>query len=165
MYLITKYYNTKKVTVKQLLELEDAKDEFTEDQLIDLIQDIILYININVWDINIYYFIEIYMFDILEHFKKIMINQKLLEEFQYYTLYFSTKIIQNINTLYISDSIQALGIVLFSFNFSKYTSGENNYNLENYLNKWTEKITKLINNYDINGFKNVINWLQIYVSK
>ena len=121
--------------------------------------------NINVGDINIYYFIEIYMFDILEHFIKIIINQKLLEEFQYYTLYFSTKIIQNINTLYISDSIQALGIVLFSFNFSKYTSGENNYNLENYLNKWTEKITKLINNYDINGFKNVINWLQIYVSK
>ena len=75
--------------------------------------------------------IEIYMFDILEHFKKIIINQKLLEEFQYYTLYFSTKIIQDINMLYIPDSIQALGIVFFSFNFSKYTSGETDDNLDN----------------------------------
>lgn len=165
LHLTTKYYNTKKITLEQLLEFENVKEEFTYNQLNNLIQDIILYINVNVGDINIYYFIKIYMFDILEHFKILTKNQKFLEEFQYYTYYFSTKIIQDINTLNISDNIQAIGIVLFSFNLSKYTSGETNDNLDNYLNKWTEKVSKLINNYDINGLKKIINWLQIYVSR
>ena len=165
LYLIIKFYNTKKVTIEQLLQFEDAKDEYTYDQINDLIQDIILYIDVNFGDINIYYFIEIYMIVILENFAKMTTNQEFLEQFQYYTLYFSTKIIQDINMLYIPDSIQALGIVFFSFNFSKYTSGETDDNLDNYFNKWTEKVRKLINNYDINGFKNIINWLKIHVSK
>ena len=165
LHLTTKYFNTKKVTVEQLLEFENAKDEFTYNQLIDLIQDIILYTDVNMGEINIYYFIEIYIFDILEHFKKITKNQKFLEDFQYYTLYFSTKIIQDIDTLNISDSIQALGIILFSFKFSKYTSRESDDNLDNYLNQWTENVTKLINNYDINGLEIIVNWLQIYVSR
>ena len=165
LHLTTKYYNTKKVSIEQLLEFENAKDEFTYKQLNDLIQDIILYIDANIGDINIYYFIEIYMFDILEHFKKLTKNQKFLEEFQYYSFYFSTKIIQDIDTLNISDNVQALGIILFSFKFSQYTSGESDDNLDNYLNQWTENITNIINNYDINGLKKVFNWLQIYVSR
>lgn len=165
LQFITKYYNTKKITVEQLLEFENAKDEFTENELIDLLQDIIIYIDANVHDINIYYFIKIYMFDILEHFKKITKNQKLVEEFQYFTIYFSTKIIQDLDILNISDSIQALGTVLFSFNFSKYTSGETDENLDNYINKWTEKVSKLVNNYNINEIKIIFNWLQIYVSR
>ena len=39
---------------------------------------------------------------------------------------------KDIDTLNIADNVQALGIILFSFKFSQYTSGESDDNLDNY---------------------------------
>ena len=63
------------------------------------------------------------------------------------------------------DNIQALGIVIFSFKLSKYICAETDVNLDNYLKTWTENISNITNNYDINGLSNIIQWLNIYVSK
>lgn len=164
-FLTSQYYNAKLITIEQLLQFENAKDEVTYDQLIKLVNDIISYIDLNICDINIYYFVEKYMFDILEHLKQLTHNQKFLEDFKNYTIHFSTRIVQNLDTLNILDNIQALGVVIFSFKFSIFTSKETDENLDIYINDWTKKISKLINNYDINGLQNIINWLQLYVSR
>ena len=164
-YITSKYYNKKIITVEHLLKFENAKDEFTYDNIIDLIDDIIIYTDINICNINIYYYIKIYMFDILMHLKGLTQNQKFLEDFENYTTYFSTRIIQDINIINIMDNIQALGIVIFSFKLSKYICAETDVNLDNYLKTWTENISNITNNYDINGLSNIIQWLNIYVSK
>lgn len=162
-YLSSKYYCSNIFTIDQLLQFENAKEEVTYDELNDLINDIIIYTDLNICHINIYYFIEILMFDILENLKKITKNKKFLDNFENFTIHFSTRIIQNIELLNIMDNIQALGIIIFSFNFSKIVSEEKNEDLDNYLKCWKEKIVPEINNYDKIAFQNVFNWLNNYI--
>lgn len=162
-YLSSKYYNSNIFTIDQLLLFENAKEEVTYDELNNLINNIIKYTDLNICNINIYYFIEIFKFDILENIKTITKNKNFSDNFVNFTIHFSTRIVQNIELLNIKDNIQALGIIIFSFNFSKFVSQETNENLDNYLKCWTEKISSEVKNNDKIALQNIFNWLNAYI--
>ena len=163
-YIVSKYFNTKLITVEQMLQFENAQKEVDYNDLIDLIDEIMIYSDLNIGFVNIYNFIEIYMIDIMRRIKELTNNQKFIETFENYTIYFSTRIVQDIDILPIFESIQALGIILFSFEYSKFSCGENSEKLNSYLIKWRENFKNLAIHYDVNGLQKVINWLNIYIS-
>ena len=97
--------------------------------------------------------------------KTLTINQEFLNNFLKFSFIFSIKIIQNIDLLNISKSIQALGIICVSFDYSKHKSKENNDDLFKYIHRWFENIEKNISNYNRNDLEKVIRWLNSYLNK
>ena len=164
-YIVSKYFNTQMLTVEQMLQFENAKSEVNYNDLISLIDEIMIYSDLNIGFVNIYNYIEIYMFDIMKRIKELTQNERFIETFENYTIFFSTRIVQDIDILPIFESIQALGVILFSFEYSKFSCGENNEKLNSYLIKWRENFKKLSKNYDVNSLQCIINWLNVYVSK
>lgn len=164
-YLVSKYFNiSKNITVDNILEYKNAKEEVNFEDLIELIDNIMIYIDANISNINVYYYIEIYMIDIIKNMEELADCPKFLKNFKNYVLYFGIRIIQDIDLLKISENIQALGIILFSFEYSKFQNEENNGILDRCLCNWKQNIKNVLINYDINGLESVINWLNIYVS-
>jgi hypothetical protein len=164
-YIVAKFFNTKLITINQLLLLENAKYEYTFDEINDLINDIIMYTEANICDINLYIFIEFYLFDIRKRMKQISINDAFIEQFETSAIHFSTRIIQDISVQSVSDSIKALAIILFSFEFTKHSLEESNAQLNDCFKKWRENLTHSLINYDINGVLQVIQWLNSYMAK
>ena len=164
-YLTLKYNNIKSITVVQLLQYNNAKEEANEEDLIKLIDDIMIYTDANIDDINVYNYIEIYMIDILQRMKLLTNNQKFLENFQKYSINFCIKLIKNIDVLNFPESLQALGILIVSFEFSKYISGENNIYLDSYLMHWKEYLENKISDYDESDLQKIVYLLNIYISK
>jgi len=164
-YIVAKFYNTKLVSIDQLLLLENAKNEYTFDEMNDLINDIIMYTEADICDINLYVFIELYLFGIRKRIKQISNDEVFIEQFEKSTINFSMKIVQDISVLPVSDSIKALAITLFSFEFTKHSLDTNNEKLNDCFKKWRENLIHSLKNYDINGVLKVINWLNSYMSK
>ena len=164
-YLTAKFYNTKVITINQLLQFENAKNEVNYDSLNELIDKIMVYTDVKIDEINIFNYIELYMVDILKRMKELTFNQKFLDNFKKYVIYFSARIVQDIDLLDILQSIQALGIIIFSFEYSKFVSEENNEILDKYLRQWKDNLKNSIINYDVNKLEKIINWLNIYTSK
>lgn len=164
-YIVAKFYNTKLITIDQLLLLENAKDEYTFDEMKDLINDIIMYTEANICDINLYLFIEHYLFDIRKRMKQISNDEDFIKQFENSAIHFSTRIIQDISVQPIFDSIQALAITLFSFEFTKHALDKNNAKVNALFKEWRENLTRSLKKYDINGLLNVIQWLNSYMSR
>ena len=190
-YLVSKYYNiTKVLTVDAILEYENAKEEVNYDDLIELIDNIMIYIDANISNINLYYYIEVNMIDI-KNMKELTNYPKFLEIFNKIVVYFGMRILQDLDLLKmhivlirdlhlnflifpylvsildllnISENIQALAIILFSFEFSIFKSEEKSEILDRCLGKWKENIKNILINYKINEFGSIINWLNICVS-
>ena len=164
-YIAAKFFNTKLITIDQLLQLDNAKDEYTFDEMNDLINEIIIYTEANICDINIYFFIEFFLFDIRKRIKQISNDEAFIEQFEGSTINFSIRIIQDISMQSISDRIKALAIIIFSFELTKYSLKKNNAQLNECFEEWKENITKPLINYDINGLLRVIQWLNSYMAK
>lgn len=161
-YLTTKYFsNTKVVKVSQLLEFEDTKEETTYDELIVLMDDIINYTDADICDKNIYYFIESYIFDIYKAIKEYDLtrNQRFLQFFETSVANFSIKIVQDFDLLNISESKQALAIIIFCYDFSKFYTDEKNELMDDYIRKWKANFNSFIKNEDINEIQNILDWL------
>ena len=164
-YIVAKFYNTKLISIDQLLLLENAKYEYSFDEMNDLISDIIMYTQANICDINLYIFIELYLFDIRKRMKQISIDEAFIDKFEVSAIHFTTRIVQDISVQPIYDSIQALAITLFSFEFTKHTLEVNNEQLNACFKEWRERLTHSLINYDINGVVQVIQWLNSYMAK
>ena len=80
-YLTAKFYGTDLLTVNKLLEFPQAKEEFSFNDINKLIYDIYIYIDTDLDFLNIYSFIDVYMFEIrrilkqsgLSYYKDIML--------------------------------------------------------------------------------------------
>ena len=163
-YLSSKYYNTKFSSIEQILQFENMKDEVQIDDLIDLINDIMIYTDAIISNTNLYSYIEVFMIDIIKHMKNLTKNQKFLNYFQYYVCYFSTRLVQDLNQFNILESIKALGIIIFSYDFCKFTFRENDKKLDAYLMEWKENLKYLMKNFDDNHLLYTIKCLNYYVS-
>lgn len=163
-YLTSKYYNIKLICLEDLLLSEDAKDEVNYDDLINLVDDIMIYTDSDICNKNIDSYIEIFMFGILKSLKNMTKNEKFLHHFENYVIFFSCRFVQEIHEFNILESIQVLGIIIFSFEFSKFSYKENNEILDNYLIQWKDNLKDMIKEYDANKLEYVINWLNSYVS-
>ena len=149
---------------EDLLLLEDAKDEVNYDDLINLVDDIMIYTDSDICNKNIDSYIEIFMFGILKSLKNMTKNEKFLHHFENNVIFFSCRFVQEIHEFNILESIQVLGIIIFSFEFSKFSYKENNEILDNYLIQWKDNLKDMIKEYDANKLEYVINWLNSYVS-
>jgi hypothetical protein len=163
-YIAAKFFNTKLITIDQLLQLENAKDEYTFDEMNDLINEIIIYTEANICDINIYFYIEFFLFDIRKRIKQISNDEAFIEEFEKSTIRFSIKIIQDISMQSISDRIKAIDIIIYSFELTKHSRKKNNAQLNDCFEEWKKNITKPLINYDRNGLLKVIEWLNFYMA-
>ena len=164
-YIVAKFFNTKLITIDQLLLLEKAKYEFTFDEMNDLINEIIIYTEANICDINLYIFIEFFLFDIRKRIKQISNDEAFIEQFENSTIHFGIRIIHDISMQTISDSIKALAIIIFSFEFTKHSLEKNNAQLNDCIKEWRKNLTQSLINYDINGLLRVIQWLNSYMAK
>ena len=163
-YIAAKFFNTKLITIDQLLQLDNAKDEYTFDEMNDLINEIIIYTEANICDINIYFFIEFFLFDIRKRIKQISNDEAFIEQFEESTIHFSIKIIEDISMQSISDRIKALAIIIFSFELTKYSLKKINAQLNDCFKEWKENITEPLINYDKNGLLKVIKLLNSYMA-
>ena len=160
-YIIAKYCNTNLLTIDNLLEYENAKKEVTYDDLFNLIRDIIIYTNCNINILNIYSFIEIYLFQIKECMKnnKFENYQKFIESLEKIVSFFGAKISRKIVMLSIEESFQALGLLIFCYQLCKYNfevSSNLDKNVHNILINLKEC---LMNYYGANKLPIIIDWL------
>ena len=151
------YFETKGINIKQLLQYENARYEYTYKDLLNLIEDIIKYTDANICDLNIYLFIQLYLYDIKNSLKEFK-NEKFFKYFEEWAIRYSFMIINdNISMLKIFDSIKAFGIILFTYEESKFIFKLNNQKLDFYFNQWKKKLKELLTNFD--GLKKIFDFL------
>ena len=160
-YITAKYYNTNLLTIDNLLEYENAKKEVTYDDLFNLIRDIIMYTNCNINILNIYSFIEIYLFQIKECLKSTEWEnyQQFMESFEKSISFLGAKINRKIFLLSIEESFQALGLLIFCYQLCKYHFGVSS-NLDNNVHNVFFNLKEcLMNYYGADKLPIIIDWL------
>ena len=160
-YLIAKYYNVHILSINDLLECRNAKDEFTYADLDTLIRYIIIYTDCNIDNLNVYSFVEIYMFEIKRIFKKLEYKnyENFLEIFKDGVNFLGAKISKKIAFSNIDESIQALGIMIFGFHLCKQKFKVND-GIDFYMRQVLFNLKEVLNKYyGTNKLPIIINWL------
>ena len=160
-YIITRYYNIHMISINDLLECRNAKDELTYNDLNTLIKDIIIYTDCNIDNLNLYSFVEIYMFEIKRIFKKSDCQnyENFFEIFKDGINFLGAKLSKKILLSNIEESIQALGIMIFGFYLCKQKIKVND-NIDFYMRKTLINFKDILNNYyGCNKLPIIINWL------
>lgn len=160
-YLTAKFYGTDLLTVNKLLEFPQAKEEFSFNDINKLIYDIYIYIDTDLDLLNIYSFIDIYMFEIrrilkqsgLSYYKDIML---FLEKSVFFL---GAKLGRNISLLNIEESIQGLGITKFCYELSKCIY-QININTDMILQRFFANLTVILTEfYKADKIPIIIDWL------
>lgn len=159
LYNSLKYFTTNTIELNQFLQDENAKKEYTYENLINLSYDIIEYTYADICDINIYHFSELYLSKLWEKLGDSTNNEKFIKYFKGLVNYFSFRTIYNISLLEIFDSIKALGIIIFCYEKSKSLYKENNQKLDTSFLQWRENLRSLLINYDEKGLEKINNFL------
>ena len=160
-YISSNFYASESLSLNQILKIKNAEDEVTFDDLSLLIVDIINYGANDIDIVNIYSFIDIYMFKIRT------ICNLYKNDSQYYingleriVHFLASKIIKFINLLQIDESLQALAVIIFSHKICKFYY-KVNYDIGLYINQLLDNFQLLLMKYlDIHGINVIINWLQ-----
>ena len=115
---------------------------------------------------GIYDFINIFLFDLNKRLKPTQENIFINYLNQTVTT-FSIKIVQNITLSDIQPSIQSLGIMMFSLEYSKFLTLNNFHNINNVISlieNWLKEVKKYFTEYQHEDIKRVIQWLNDYVN-
>ena len=137
-YIITRYYNIHMISINDLLECRNAKDELTYDDLNTLIK-----------------------VEIKNIFKKSDCQnyENFFEIFKDGINFLGAKLSKKILLSNIEDSIQALGIMIFGFYLCKQKIKVND-NIDFYMRKTLINFKEILNNYyGCNKLPIIINWL------
>lgn len=161
-YLSNQLINTRGFDLKSLAEFPD-NDELSYEELIEMTDDILIYIDGDINMITIYSFLNVFLFDIIKRFKILTDDQKFIEIFQKNVLFFSTKINQDIDCLNVLPSSQALGIILFAFEFTKFQTKEPYGVIDIYLGQWMKSIKNILEDFNEQDFKIIVDFLNRYV--
>lgn len=160
-YIIARYYNLNFISINDLLQCKNAKDEFTYDDLDYLIRDILIYTDCNIIILNIYSFVELFMFEIRRIFKKYDCKNydEFLEIFKDGVSFLGAKLSKKIVMSNIEDSIQALGVMIFGFQLCK-EKLKINENIDFYVRKSLFNFQDILNKYyGNNKLPIIIDWL------
>lgn len=162
--IVCKYYNTSLLSVEELLNVEHAKDEVDYDDLVDLMETIFVYTEADIDSKNIHYYIELFKFHILEKMEQSTISKKFIQYFEDKTNFFSKRIIQDIEMVG-HDSLNAFGIIIFTYELSKYILEERNVELDDYMKQWRESLWQPLEQTKINRLELIYEWLNNYVAR
>ena len=164
-YLVNQTFNTRNFELK-CLENWDNKNEMSYEEINELIYTIMKIVNCDIDIMGIYDFINIFLFDLNKRLKPTQENIFINYLNQTVTT-FSIKIVQNITLSDIQPSIQSLGIMMFSLEYSKFLTLNNFHNINNVISlieNWLKEVKKYFTEYQHEDIKRVIQWLNDYVN-
>ena len=81
--------------------------------------------------------------------------------------YLAMKIEQDISINDVLPSIKALGIIMFSIEYSKFLTEKyyKNEKINFLVENWVNNVKNLLTNYNCDNIKRVIQWLNDYINK
>jgi hypothetical protein len=164
-YIINQVYNSKNFELKCLVNWNN-KDEMNYEELNDLIYDILEVVDCELNIVGIYDFINIFIFDLNKRIKIISENDIFTNCFNKYSIYLGEKIVQNISLVNILPSSQALGVIMFSIEYSKYITEKyvHNEKISFLVENWLKSLKNILINYNYEDVKSVIHWLNDYIN-
>lgn len=162
-YLANQIHNTKNFDLKCLVNWNN-KDELNYEELIDLVDEILIVIDCDTNKINLYDFVEVFLFDITKRLKILSKDESFLKLYHQNVYFFAMKFTQDITFLNILPSTQALGIFAFAFEYSKYEIKNLDKEISFFVEKWAKNVKNLLTNCRIDDIKNVIMWFNNYIN-
>lgn len=164
-YIINQVYNSKNFELKCLVNWNN-KNEMTFDELNDLIYDILEVIDCELNIIGIYDFLNIFIFDLNNRIKIISEDDIFTNCLNKNLIYLGEKIVQNISLANILPSIQALGVIMFSIEYSKFITEKyfHNEKINFLVENWLKSLKNILVNYNYKDIKSVIQWLNDYIN-
>lgn len=150
--------NTKDFRLKTIANNKN-NEEYTYEEIVDLSYEILTYIDCDVNTINIYDFIDLYLFDITKRFKVLSDNVAFIEKIRKSILFFSAKIIQYLNFLKFYPSNIAFTIIAVAYDYTKLITKESEQDLDNFINEWWRNMKSVLLNYEISQIKSITQWL------
>ena len=165
-YIINQLGNNRNFELKCLVNWNN-KEEMTYEELNDLVYDILEVVDCEFNFIGIYDFINLFIFDLNKRIKIITNDNLFIDCYNKNVNYLAIKITQDISLNNIRPSMQALGVFMFSVEYSKFLT-EKYYKNEkiNFLaENWLKNIKNILVNYSYEEIKRVIQWLNDYINK
>ena len=166
-YLTSKFYGTDLLTINDLLKYPKANEEFGFNDINKLVNDIYIYIDTDLDFLNIYSFIDIYMFEIRSILKQFgLSNYKDIMQFLEESVFFlGAKLSGNISLLNVEESVQGLGIIIFSYELSK-CKYQINTNIDMILQKFFANLKVILTKfYKTDKVPIIIDWLNDNLNK
>ena len=164
-YIINQIYNSRNFELKCLVNWNN-KNEMTYEELANLVYDILEVIDCELNLLGIYDFINIFIFDLNKRIKIISQDNIFINCINKNVIYLGEKLVQDISIVNILPSIQALGVIMFSIEYSKFLT-ENYFHNEKInllVDNWVNSLKNILINYNSEDIKNVIRWLNNYLN-
>ena len=164
-YIVNQIYNSRNFELKCLVNWNN-KEEMTYEELNDLIYDILEVTNLEINIVGIYDFINLFIFDLNKRIRIISNENIFINCNNKNVNYFAMKIVQEISLNDIIPSIQALGVIMFSIEYSKFLTEKyiQNEKLNFLVENWLKNVKNLLVNYNYEDIKRVIQWLNNYIN-
>ena len=164
-YIINQIYNNKNFELKCLVNWNN-KNEMTYDELNDLAYDILEVIDCEINSIGIYDFINIFVFDLNKRIKIISDDNIFINCYNKNVNYLAMKIEQDITLNDILPSMKALGVIMFSIEYSKFLTEKyvQNEKINILVENWVKNVQNLLINYNYDDIKRIIQWLNNYIN-
>ena len=165
-YIVNQIYNTRNFELKCLVNWGN-KEELTYEEINHLIYDILDVINCELNIFGIYDFINIFIFDLNKRIKIISNDNIFINCCNKNVNYLAMKIEQDISINDVLPSIKALGIIMFSIEYSKFLTEKyyKNEKINFLVENWVNNVKNLLTNYNCDNIKRVIQWLNDYINK
>lgn len=164
-YLINQIYNNKNFELKCLVNW-NSKNEMTYEELNDLAYDILEVIDGEIKIVGIYDFLNLFVFDLNKRIKIISNENIFTNCYNKNVNYLAMKIEQDITLNDIMPSIKALGVIMFSIEYSKFLIEKyyKNEKINILVENWLKNVKNLLINYNYDDIKRVIQWLNNYIN-
>jgi hypothetical protein len=164
-YLVNQTLNTQNFELK-CLQKWDEKDEYTYDELNQLIYTILRGIDCNIDLFGLYDFLNLFSFDLNKKFQNVINANKFMDFFNRSLNIFSVKVVQDTALNDIIPSAQSLGIIMFSLEYTKFMLQNNfqNEQINILVDNWIKNVKNILLNNSYQDIKRVIHWLNDYVN-
>lgn len=165
-YIVNQIYNTLNFELKCLVNWNN-KEEMTYEEINNLIYDIFEVLDCEINILGIYDFLNLFIFDLNKRIKIISNDNIFVKCNNKNVNYLAMKIVQDISLNDIIPSVQALGVIMFSIEYSKFLTEKHfqNEKINFLVDNWLKNVKKLIVNYNYEDLKRVIQWLNNYINK
>ena len=164
-FIINQTFCTKNFELK-CIEKWDENHEITYDDLNKLIYTILTEVDCNLDNLCLYDFLNLFLFDLNNKLKNVTNKNYFTDFFNQSVNIFSVKIIQDISLNNINPSAQCLGIIMFSYEYTKFAVKKNlqNDKINFVIENWIQNVKNVLFNIKKQDLKRVINWLNNYVN-
>lgn len=165
-YIINQVYNSRNFELKCLVNWNNKK-EMTYEELNNLVYDILEITDFEINLLGIYDFINIFIFDLNKRLRIICNDDNIfINCYNKNTIYLTQKFVQDVSLNNIIPSLQALGLIMFSIEYTKFLTEKyfQNDKINFLVENWVKNVKNLLINYNYEDIKRVIQWLNNYIN-